>query len=56
MRTLTGQIDKLEHRLGVGKGRRMPLVIASLAFGGLNKDRCLQILEECGFPTLKPIW
>jgi hypothetical protein len=49
MRTITGRIDKLEYRLGVGNGRRMPLIIASLAAGGLNKDRCLQILEECGF-------
>jgi hypothetical protein len=49
MRTITSRIDKLEHRLGVGNGRRMPLIIASCAFGGLNKDRCLQILKECGF-------
>jgi hypothetical protein len=49
MRTVTGRIDKLEHQLGVGKGRRMPLIIASLAFGDLNKDKCLQILKECGF-------
>ena len=27
----------------------MPLSIASLAFAGLNKDGCLQILEECRF-------
>jgi hypothetical protein len=27
----------------------MPLMIASLASGGLNKDRCLEILKECGF-------
>jgi hypothetical protein len=49
MRAATRRIENLEHRLGVGKGRRMPLIIASLASGGLNKDRCLQILEECGF-------
>jgi hypothetical protein len=49
MRTVSGRIDRLEQRLGIGKGRRMPLTIASLAYGGLNKDKCLQILEECGF-------
>jgi hypothetical protein len=49
MRTVTGRIDRLEQRLGVGKGRRMPPIIASCAFGRLNEDRCLQILEECGF-------
>jgi hypothetical protein len=49
MRTVTRRIDKLEHRLGIGKGRRMPLIVASLSAGRLNEDRCLQILEECGF-------
>jgi hypothetical protein len=27
----------------------MPLVIASLAYGRLDKDKCLQVLEERGF-------
>jgi hypothetical protein len=33
-----------------GPGSRFrPTRPAACAFGGLNKDRCLQILEECGF-------
>jgi hypothetical protein len=42
-------LEKEDAVGGIGKSRRMPLIIASLASGGLNKDRCLQILEECGF-------
>lgn len=50
MRTVTRRIDKLEHRLGIAYGaRRMPLIIASPAVGGLNPEWYLQILKECGF-------
>jgi hypothetical protein len=48
MRTITGRIEKLEHRFEMATGRGMPLIIASPAAGDLKPDWCLQILKECG--------
>jgi len=51
MTTVTRRIRKLENRLGITDDRPCHRAILACAGWGLalDQERCLQILEECGF-------
>jgi len=54
MRTVIGRIAKLEDRLGTSERNQPLILVISPARQrlALDEDRCLQILDECGFlPT-----
>jgi len=51
MRTLDRRIRKLEDRFGTSD-RKLPRILVFLYYAGwlaLDEDRCIQILDECGF-------
>ena len=52
MRTIDTRIRKLEHRFGTSD-RKSPLILVVSPAGrslALDEDRCIEILDECGFP------
>jgi hypothetical protein len=50
MKNLDRRLDNLEHRLGIAKNqRRFRVLLDSVGMRGLSNDRCIQILQECGF-------
>jgi hypothetical protein len=56
MKTVTGRIDKLEHRFGIAKGKPGILLVVSAAAWRhpLNVDTCMKILRESGFVPTDP--
>src|SRR5260370_935190 len=57
MKTIDGRIRKLEDRLWIGDGKpRILLVLCKAGWGlALDRDRCIQILGECGFLPTGPV-
>jgi len=49
MRTLTGRIARLEHRLGVADEKTGILAVVRHSGCNLNHDWCIGILREYGF-------
>ncbi len=56
MKTINGRIRKLEDRLRPTDEKRGNLLVVCLVGWGLalDQDRCLQILDECGFLRTGP--
>jgi hypothetical protein len=58
MNTMNRRVRKLEDRLWIGDGKRQRLLVivcqAGLALA-LDKDRCIQILDACGFLPTGPM-
>ena len=58
MRTVTRRIAKLEDRFWIENGKRQCtlLVLCQAGWGlALDRDRCIQILRECGFLPTGPV-
>ena len=54
MRTVTRRIAKLEDHFGTATGKPLVLLVVCKAGWGLalDRERCIEILRECGFlPT-----
>ena len=51
MKTIVRRVRRLENQLGTGDGKQRILLVDSMPGCGLIQDqeRCVQILDECGF-------
>ena len=56
MRSLRSRIDELEQQTGI-KGAQSRLIVMRLGQEelALDRDRCVEILSECGFVLTGPI-
>ena len=57
MKTIDSRIRRLEDRFSLGNGKPQLLLVACKAGWGLalDRDRCVQILGECGFLPTGPV-
>jgi hypothetical protein len=58
MRTVTRRIGKLEDRFWIGDRKRqcILLIVCKAGWGlALDRDRCIEILRECGFLPTGPV-
>jgi len=57
MKTIARRLRRLEDQLGTGDGKQRLLLVLRAAACRLavDKDRCIEILGECGFLPTAPV-
>jgi hypothetical protein len=57
MKAISKRLGKLENRFGLGPETEPILLVLCQAGWGLalDKDRCIQIIRECGFLPIGPV-